>query len=40
LRAPKVLLSMPLLPREDSGKIARRKLKQQYLDSLIHPATK
>ena len=34
LRSPKVVLSMPSLPREDSGKIARRKLKQQYLDNL------
>jgi len=34
LRAPKVVMSMAVLPREDSGKIARRKLKQLYLDSL------
>ena len=34
LRAPKVVRLVAALPREDSGKIARRKLKQQYLDSL------
>nr|WP_015061612.1 acyl-CoA synthetase [Ralstonia pickettii]AFK33099.1 acyl-CoA synthetase [Ralstonia pickettii]AFR43894.1 AMP-dependent synthetase and ligase [uncultured bacterium] len=34
LRCPRFLLSMPVLPREDSGKIARRKLKQQYIDSI------
>jgi long-chain acyl-CoA synthetase len=38
LRAPKVVKSMPRLPREDSGKIARRKLKQQYLESIAAPA--
>lgn len=34
LRAPKVVRVVDSLPREDSGKIARRKLKQAYLDSL------
>ena len=34
LRSPKVVRVVDSLPREDSGKIARRKLKQAYLDSL------
>jgi long-chain acyl-CoA synthetase len=34
LRSPKVVRFVPSLPREDSGKIARRKLKQHYLESL------
>jgi long-chain acyl-CoA synthetase len=34
LRAPKAVQVQAALPREDSGKIARRKLKQQYLDGL------
>ena len=38
LRAPKVVKSLPHLPREDSGKIARRKLKQQYLESIAAEA--
>jgi len=39
MRAPKAILTMITLPREDSGKIARRKLRQQYLDSLVQPET-
>ncbi len=38
MRAPKVVRSLPVLPREDSGKIARRKLRQVYLDSLAAKA--
>lgn len=34
LRSPKIVRFVASLPREDSGKIARRKLKQHYLDSL------
>ncbi|QBY56522.1 MULTISPECIES: acyl-CoA synthetase [Burkholderiales] len=34
LRGPRRVLSMPVLPREDSGKIARRKLKQHYLEGM------
>lgn len=37
LRAPRVVRSMTVLPREDSGKIARRKLRQAYLESLDGP---
>ena len=34
LRSPKVVVTVTRLPREDSGKIARRKVRQSYLDSL------